>query len=113
MYKFNKVKFYESNKSSAIHTLISFIDIEVEEYSIQDIVNFLTHSLVGDKLELTDHFIIKESEFEVVILNETNEMFVKNPENYRAKVEIESLIYLMNEKMLYGLSKVKSTMKIK
>ncbi|SEL85424.1 hypothetical protein [Paenibacillus sp. OK003] len=112
MNTFDIEKFFVKNKRKAANMLLSFMDIEVREYMLDEIVYFLNHSSVGEKMELTDHFIIKESDFEVIILNETTEMFALNPEESRAHIEIVSLLFLINQKMSCGLNKVKSILKI-
>jgi len=113
MTKFDIEKFYDKNKTKAVNMLLSFVDTEVREYIVSDIVYFLNHSSIGEELELTDHFIIKENNYKVIILNETNEIFAQNPEDSRVYIEITSLLFLINQKMSYGLNQVKSILKLK
>lgn len=94
---FDFEKLNKRNSRKAAEVLRSFIEIEVNEYSKSDIIQFLKHSSVGEELELTDHFIIRKNEDEVLVFNETTEMFVINPEDYRVYVEVSSLIYLINK----------------
>ncbi|MET3940592.1 hypothetical protein ABIC22_003404 [Paenibacillus sp. PvP094] len=112
MNSFDIEKFYDKNNTKAANMLLSFMDIEVREHMVNDIVDFLNHSSIGEELELTDHFVIKESDFGVIILNETNEIFAQNPEDIRAYIEIVSLLFLINLKMSYGLKQVKSILKL-
>lgn len=113
MNKFDIEKFYDKNKTKAVNMLLSFMDIEVREHMVSDIVYFLNHASIGEELELTDHFVIKKSDFEVIILNETNEIFAQNPEDSRVYIESFSLLFLINQKMSYGLNQVKSILKLK
>ncbi|WP_427050285.1 hypothetical protein [Paenibacillus sp. TC-CSREp1] len=112
MKAFDFDKLNKRNSRNAAAVLRSFIEIEVNEYSMSDIIQFLNHSSIGEELELTDHFIIRKNEDEVLVFNETTEMFVKNPEDYRVYVEISSLIYLMNQYMSQGLRKIDSLLKL-
>ncbi|GMK47066.1 hypothetical protein PghCCS26_41960 [Paenibacillus glycanilyticus] len=40
--------------------------------------------------------------------NETLERFAQNPEEYRIEIEIDQLLFLINQKMLHGMSRIRS-----
>ncbi|MEO2206723.1 hypothetical protein ABGV42_23705 [Paenibacillus pabuli] len=103
--------FTEKNHKCSKGMLLSFLDVEAKEPMISDIIIFLNCSNIGEEIELTDHFIIRENDVEVLILNETTEMFALNREERRVRIDVDVLLFVLNQKMSYGLDQVKTILK--
>jgi hypothetical protein len=106
---FNYGAFIEKHNLIAVEMLLSFLDVEINDDDFnKEIEVFLNTSKIGDEKELTDHFIEKINPQEVLIYNETTEMFAQNPSQYRFVIDISQLQFLINQKMLFGIDDLKA-----
>ncbi|MUT64644.1 hypothetical protein [Paenibacillus sp. NEAU-GSW1] len=106
---FNYGTFIEKYNRIALEMLLSFLDVEINDDDFnKEIKYFLNDSKIGEKKELGDHFIEKINLQEVLIYNETAEMFAQNPSQYRFVIDIAQLVFLINQKMVLGIEDLRA-----
>lgn len=108
MYSFNLEAFTKKNNQFSIKSLLSFLEVEVKENYFKDIEGFLNTSKQGEIKELTDHFIEKINDQEVLIYSETVEKFAQDPSKYRFVIDITQLQFLISQKISHGIDSLKS-----
>lgn len=100
--------FKEKNGHLSVGVLLSFLEVEIKEYYVKEIEVFLLTCEIGKEIELTDHIMKKIAIKDILVYNETLEQFARNPGDYRFEITINQLHFLIRQKMLHGMNRVRS-----